>query len=187
MKIIFGLGNPGKNYIRNRHNIGYLVLEELAESLDLKFKKRIKYLFAESERVLLIKPRTYMNNSGKAVLSVFSKYRNNDFLVVVDDVNLPFGEIRLRQEGGFGGHNGLRSIGTELGTDQFKRMRIGVGSPESEELASYVLADFNQEESKKLPQILEFSNKLLLKFVESDFDQALDLYSILKKSYSEKI
>ena len=127
-----------------------------------------------------------MNNSGKAVLSACSRYRSHDFLVVVDDINLPFGEIRLREEGGFGGHNGLRSIGTVLGTNQFKRMRIGVGAPDEDELARYVLADFDREEEKKLPDLLDFSSSLLIKYVKSDFNQVLDLYSILKKSYSEK-
>ena len=108
-------------------------------------------------------------------------------MVIVDDIYLPLGEIRLRQEGGFGGHNGLKSIAKALGTDEFKRLRIGVGSPDNEILSNYVLADFSKCELDILNIVLKFTETLLNEYIKGDFKDLLDAYSRLRKSYSEKI
>ncbi|OQX71444.1 MAG: aminoacyl-tRNA hydrolase [Candidatus Cloacimonas sp. 4484_275] len=187
MKLIVGLGNPGKRYRKNRHNIGFMILDNYAANHELKFKRRLKYNFVWVDDTLLVKPRTFMNNSGNAVLSVLSKYRCEDILVIVDDINLPLGEMRLRRNGSSGGHNGLKSIAAVLGTDNFKRFRIGVGAPEKEILAEYVLSDFSGKEQKILREILNFSETLLEYYIKEDFESLLDHYSRLKKSYSEKI
>ena len=124
MRLIAGLGNPGKRYRKNRHNIGFMILDNYVVNRGLTFKKKLKYHFVWDDDVILIKPRTYMNNSGKAVQSVLSKNRCEDILVIVDDINLPLGEMRFRRNGSSGGHNGLKSIASTIGSDNFKRFRV---------------------------------------------------------------
>lgn len=187
MRLIVGLGNPGKKYQKNRHNLGFIVVDRLADNHKIKFKRKIKYDYCNVNDLLVIKPKTYMNRSGTAVTSVLTKHRIEDILVIVDDIYLPVGEIRLRQNGGFGGHNGLKSIAEALGTDNFKRMRIGVSSPYKEELSDYVLSDFSSQENIILQFCLEFADVLLKEYIINNYDQMVALYSRLKKSYSEKI
>ncbi len=187
MRLIIGLGNPGKKYYHNRHNIGFQIIENYAKSKGLTFKKRLIYDFVKDQDILYVKPKTFMNNSGNAVTSILTKYKIEDLMVIVDDIYLPLGEIRLRQEGGFGGHNGLKSIAKALGTDEFKRLRIGVGSPDNEILSNYVLADFSKCELDILNIVLKFTETLLNEYIKGDFKDLLDAYSRLRKSYSEKI
>ena len=187
MKLVVGLGNPGKKYKDNRHNIGFLLLDRIAKESGFLFKKKLNYDFAKFNNSIFIKPKTYMNRSGVAITSILAKHRLDDILVVVDDINLPLGEIRLRSEGGFGGHNGLKSIGNSLGSDEFKRLRIGVGYPDERELSEYVLSDFSKEENDILKIVLELSEILIEEYINYDFDRMVDKYSVLKKSYSEKL
>ncbi len=187
MRLIVGLGNPGNRYQDNRHNLGFLVVDRFAESQDVDFKHKSKYDYLKLQDLIIIKPKTFMNRSGAAVTSVLTTNRIEDILVIVDDIYLPVGEIRLRQQGGFGGHNGLKSIGDALGTDNFKRMRIGVGSPDQEKLADYVLSDFSEQENRIMQIVLDFAEDLLKEYINKDFDQMVVLYSKIKKSYSEKI
>ncbi|HPR16896.1 MAG TPA: aminoacyl-tRNA hydrolase [Candidatus Cloacimonadota bacterium] len=187
MRLIVGLGNPGNRYKNNRHNLGFLVVDRFAAEHGIKFSKKTNHDFAKTADLIIIKPNTYMNRSGVAVTSVLTNNRLEDILVIVDDINLPLGEIRLRNNGGFGGHNGLKSIGEALGTDNFKRMRIGVGSPQQEDLSDYVLSDFSLEEKQKLQIMTDFAADLLKEYVMYDFDHMVVTYSKLKKSYSEKI
>jgi len=187
MRLVVGLGNPGSKYRNNRHNTGFLLLDRFAEKHKLSFKKKIKYDFLRSSQIIFIKPSTYMNRSGSAVTSILTRNRIEDILVIVDDINLPLGEIRLRHQGGYGGHNGLKSIGSALGTDNFKRMRIGVNDPSGKDLSDYVLSDFSKKESSILEIVFEFAESLLEEYIEYDFDRMVGKYSKLKKSYSEKI
>ena len=187
MRLIIGLGNPGKKYRNNRHNIGFHVIENYVISKGFTFRKKLLFDFAKDNNVLYVKPKTYMNNSGNAVTSILTRFKVDDILVIVDDIYLPLGEIRIRQDGGFGGHNGLESIAEAMGTDKFKRLRIGVGSPENEILSNYVLSDFSKCEQEILKIILEFTKTLLIEFIKGDFKDLLDTYSKLRKSYSEKI
>ncbi|MCD4796835.1 MAG: aminoacyl-tRNA hydrolase [Candidatus Cloacimonetes bacterium] len=187
MKLVVGLGNPGKKYKDNRHNIGFLLLDRIAKKNALLFKKRINYDFAKLNNSIFIKPKTYMNRSGIAVTSILAKHKLDDIIVVVDDINLPLGEIRLRCDGGYGGHNGLKSIGNSLGSDEFKRLRIGVGYADEKELSEYVLSDFSGEENEILKIVLELSEILIEEYINYDFDRMVDKYSVLKKSYSEKL
>jgi len=187
MRLVVGLGNPGSKYRNNRHNTGFLVLDRFADNHDLSFKKKNKYDFLKSSEIIFIKPSTYMNRSGAAVTSILTGNRIDDILVIVDDINLPLGEIRLRHQGGYGGHNGLKSIGSTLGTDNFKRMRIGVNDPSGKNLSDYVLSDFSKDETRILGIVFEFAELLLDEYVKYDFDQMVGKYSKLKKSYSEKI
>jgi PTH1 family peptidyl-tRNA hydrolase len=168
MKLIVGLGNPGDEYARTRHNIGRRLLEFIAAEEGVKFasKKSQQAALASvswnGEAVALAYPLTYMNLSGEAV-SALVKYGKveaaKDVLIVVDDIALPFGKFRLRLEGSTGGHNGLASIEERLGSREYSRLRIGIGGPEprksQEPLKDYVLSPFNAAEEKKMKALLE--------------------------------
>lgn len=187
MRLIVGLGNPGKKYQKTRHNIGFIVLDNFFSKNDKQFKKQKNYDSVEYKGVISIKPKTFMNLSGKAVTAVQTKTRIDEILVIVDDIYLPIGEIRLRKSGGLAGHNGLKSIAEALGTREFKRMRIGVGSPDSKELSDYVLSEFSSNDLKILDHTLSFTSELLDKYISEDFDEMVKYYSKKKKSYSESI
>lgn len=164
MKLIVGLGNPGKNYINSRHNIGFRVIEELRKKYGL-FLKKEKYLSCLSAKssiagapLLLAMPLTFMNLSGSAVAGLLAKYRVAlaDLLVICDDIDLAFGRIKVRCLGSSGGHNGLKSIIDNLGSDKFARLRIGIGRPASlkTDMAEYVLGAFSRKEKVQLKEIL---------------------------------
>ena len=151
MLLVAGLGNPGREYARNRHNAGYLVVDELARrhgaSWKSKFSGRLAEITVDGEKLVLLKPETYMNDSGRSVGAAarFFKVEPQDVLVVHDEGDFDLGRLEIKHGGGLAGHNGLRSIAQELGTQDFTRLRIGVGRPERGDprtLADYVLADF---------------------------------------------
>ena len=147
MKLIFGLGNPGSAYENSRHNAGFVALEQLSKSLTIPVeRKKRKALVGEGtidgEKVLLIKPQTFMNNSGACVLDFAAYYKvdSKDLFVIYDDVDLPIGVIRVRESGGAGTHNGMRDIIASIKTEDFPRFRIGIGAPPPGwDLADYVL------------------------------------------------
>lgn len=187
MRLIVGLGNPGTKYQNNRHNVGFMLLDMIANEKSFSFKKKIKYDFIKYLDLIMIKPKVYMNRSGIAVTSVLTGHKVEDILVIVDDINISLGEIRLRKAGGYGGHNGLKSIGAALGTDNFKRLRIGVGAPNEKDLADYVLSDFSKTEQSQLNIVYNLCKELIHEYEVNNFDQMVELYSRQKKSYSEKI
>lgn len=158
MKCIVGLGNPGNKYKQTRHNIGFMVIDELLErnqwSLNkTKFKGDYSMENFEGEKVILLKPQTYMNLSGESIRPLMDYYNVNleDVLVIYDDLDLSTGKIRLRQKGGHGGHNGVRSTIEHLGTKEFKRIRLGVGRPTSPiPVVDYVLGSFLKEEQENV-------------------------------------
>jgi PTH1 family peptidyl-tRNA hydrolase len=150
--LVAGLGNPGREYARNRHNAGHLVVDELARrhggSWRSKFSAQVAEIKVGDEKLVLLKPETYMNDSGRAVAAAarFFKVEPRDVLVVHDEGDFDLGRLEIKHGGGLAGHNGLRSIAQELGTQDFTRLRIGVGRPERGDprsLADYVLADFD--------------------------------------------
>jgi len=161
--IFVGLGNPGPQYEMTRHNIGALVLKEYARRMGWRFKEegRFKALIAggvvDNKKIRLLLPTTYMNLSGVAVREYlnFLKIESEKIVVIVDDIALPFGELRFRTAGSAGGHNGLKSIQAHLGTDQYKRLRMGVGHPGDQILADYVLSPFNKEEMEQLASFID--------------------------------
>jgi PTH1 family peptidyl-tRNA hydrolase len=186
MKIIVGLGNPGRDYQASRHNIGFMLIDKYAISRKLAWNVDGNVSIAHRKTFKLLKPLTYMNLSGRAV----SRYTDDptELLVICDDIYLPFGEVRLRAAGGDGGHNGLTSIITELATVAFNRMRIGVGQPtEDGELSHFVLENFNENEFKLLEKTSDFVVKLIDCFIANGFQSMLDLFSKSKKSYSESL
>jgi PTH1 family peptidyl-tRNA hydrolase len=154
MYIIVGLGNPEEKYFKTFHNMGYLAVGDAAEQLGVKFKKKeCEAITAEAniggERVILARPVTYMNNSGRAVKQLLAKYKANpsDLIVLYDDYDLPKGKIRIRPNGSAGTHNGMRSIIAEIGTSEFKRIRIGIRDEEVNiPIINYVLANVKVED-----------------------------------------
>lgn len=156
--IIIGLGNPGLKYRNTRHNVGHIFVDRMAKKFGGKFMLKRGYRVAALSKfnpgVKLAKPVSYMNTSGPAVAGLLKREGPDDFLVVLDDINLPLGRIRLRGRGSDGGHLGLRSIISALGSEDFFRLRIGVGRP-STDAAEYVLASFNRGEKKILEAVLE--------------------------------
>ncbi len=161
--LIVGLGNIGREYKKTRHNIGFIVLDAIAEKFGVVFQKKrrlkgeIAELILNEKNVLLLKPTTYMNNSGEAVKATvdFFKISVLNLLVIVDDVAISFGQFRLRQDGSCGGHNGLLSIERSLSTSEYPRLRIGIGEKKTKDLVSHVLGGFAEEELEALPAIIK--------------------------------
>ncbi len=192
MRGILGIGNPGANYTRNRHNAGFLILDTFAASKSLELiAAKSDYFFVlgkhKNESYLLIKPTTYVNKSGQAASQVVEEYKIElfDFLVVCDDINIKTGEIRIRRSGGDGGHNGLASIIYNFNSDQFPRLRIGISNDFSEgQLSSYVLSDFNMDEEKILSSVTKNSILLIEEFIKRGYEAMLDVNSKLKNDES---
>ena len=163
MKIIAGLGNPGKEYENTKHNVGFLTIDILAEKYDIKVNKiKFKGLVGEgmigTEKVILVKPQTYMNLSGNAVRYYLQKLPipTDRLLVICDDINLPFGKLRMRKNGSDGGHNGLKNIAECLETENYARIRMGVGHEFSTGAqADYVLGNLSEEEMKEMTNLSE--------------------------------
>jgi PTH1 family peptidyl-tRNA hydrolase len=183
--IIAGLGNPGRKFEHNRHNIGFMLLNRLSNKLTESFGKvEAKALVCKAnyqgERIILVKPQTYMNNSGMSVSSLVRFYQVSleNLLVTYDDVDLPFGILRLRPSGGSGGQNGMQSIIERLGTEDFPRMRIGTGRPPGRmDAADYVLQDFTAQETELLDEILDRGVEAVLTFISSGLDMAMNEFN----------
>ncbi|MFQ5585721.1 MAG: aminoacyl-tRNA hydrolase [Thermodesulfobacteriota bacterium] len=161
MRLIVGLGNPGDRYASTRHNIGFMVVDRIALTYDIPVdRKGFQSLHGKgilgASRLILMKPQTFMNRSGEAVREVAAYFRISpcDILVIYDDVDLPFGRLRIRAGGGSGGHRGMRSIISTLGTDQFPRVRIGIGRPEGDDVSGYVLSTFTGDEREVLDKVV---------------------------------
>ena len=190
MRVIFGIGNPGIRYEFTRHNAGFLLLDYFAQKNSLCFKETIgEYLEApgkiSDQNFVLIKPVTYVNNSGITARQVFDKYNAapEDFLVVSDDTNLKNYILRVRLSGGDGGHNGLSSIIYHLMTDQFPRIRIGIGSnPTDVALTDYVLSEFSKNELEEYQNTFSKGSQLIEEFIFGGSKKMLEANSILMKS-----
>jgi PTH1 family peptidyl-tRNA hydrolase len=160
MRIVVGLGNPGREYASTRHNIGFMVINELArrsgaDSVKKRFRSEIAEGLLRGEKIVLVAPQTYMNLSGHAVRDVVNWYHvpHEDVLIVFDDMDLPFGQLRLRKSGSAGGHKGLKSIIEQLGGTDIPRLRVGIGRGRSA-ATSHVLSRFSPEEAKALPDLI---------------------------------
>jgi len=181
MTLIVGLGNPGEAYEKNRHNIGFMVVDHLIEHLKASpiTKSSFHGELFKSDKIYLLKPTTYMNLSGKSVLAVKQFYRIEKLIVIHDDIDLAFGALRFKSGGGNGGHNGLKSIDSLLGKD-YLRVRMGIGKPEHKGMvADYVLDDFSKEESSKLGEWIK-------KAAEASLRLAADPLETVSSSYSQK-
>ena len=183
--LIVGLGNPGKQYALNRHNVGFMLVSRLAERLGEKFNRMegramlAKALYQE-KRLILVKPQTFMNASGNPVRSLLRYYKipTEHLLVAYDDVDLPLETLRLRTEGGSGGQKGMQSIISQLGTETFGRLRVGIGRPPGRmEAADYVLQDFTKSEQALLDPTLDRAVDAVLTFVTLGIDQAMNQFN----------
>jgi peptidyl-tRNA hydrolase, PTH1 family len=187
VKLIVGLGNPGVAYRTTRHNVGYLVIDRLLEHAGQGPLQSIKNLYTLSAFELLgnpitvAKPNLFMNESGRAVRSLISAtgLESQSCLIVVDDTALPIGRIRFRMRGSSGGHNGLQSIIHALGTEEFPRLRIGIGQPEgkSSELADFVLDSFTKDEVKLLSLELDRARDACLEWVQTTGERVMQRYN----------
>ncbi|RRR70014.1 MAG: aminoacyl-tRNA hydrolase [Candidatus Viridilinea halotolerans] len=186
MWLIVGLGNPGSQYVRTRHNIGFEVVATLAERHQIALRgKRANSLIGEGrigeQRVALVQPQTYMNLSGQAVAALCNWYKIEParaLLVVYDDMDIPFGRMRFRERGSGGTHNGMRSIIGQLGANAFPRLRVGIGqSPGKMDAAAYVLSRFSQEEQPQLSELLERSADALELMLCESLTTAMNRYN----------
>lgn len=185
MKLIVGLGNPGKKYETTRHNVGFRVIDKIADNLNIPLNQaKWKGLFGletiNNEKVILLKPLTYMNLSGESVRLLIDFYKINleDVVVIYDDLDIPPGKIRLRQKGGHGGHNGIKSLLAHIGSEQFKRIRIGVGRPEpGESVTNYVLGSFSATEKVEVEEALEHAAKASEAWLTKDFLNVMNSFN----------
>ena len=184
MIVIVGLGNPGKTYEKTVHNLGFMAIDYFAEKNNFTFaKNKFSAIIAEGiidgEKVILLKPQTFMNLSGKSVEEVKNLYKldGSQILVISDDIDLPFGNLRLRAKGSAGTHNGLRDIVQKIGED-FPRIRVGAGRPENIDLATYVLSKMSNEKIEILQEKFECINNALLKFVKTKSVNGIDINKI---------
>lgn len=160
-QLVVGLGNPGPDYANTRHNIGWMLLDESPAFRSSIWKSKFKGLYAEGihkgHKFYGLKPQTFMNLSGESVqpLAAFFKIEPSNILVIHDELDIPFGQVHFKMGGGLAGHNGLKSMAACLGTDQFARMRIGIGRPVHGTVANWVLSPFSKEEQVQLPLLIE--------------------------------
>ncbi len=183
--LIVGLGNPGREYRNTRHNIGFLAIDALAKSLNVTLGKvQSKALVGQgkigSNKVILVKPQTYMNLSGQAVSGLLNFYKiSAEHLIVIhDDIDLPFGTIRIRPGGGSAGQRGVKSIIEKVGTQEFARMRLGVGRPPGQmEAAAYVLQPFTKEDEEFLINFLAKAAEAANEFVNNGLNAAMNKYN----------
>ena len=186
MFLIVGLGNPGKQYENTRHNVGFDAIDVLVDEYRIPSSgKQHKAMYGEGviegQKVILAKPLTYMNLSGEAVRAMVDYYKidpETELLVIFDDISLAPGNIRIRKKGSAGGHNGIKSIITHLGTQNFQRIKVGVGEkPKNWDLADYVLGTFSKDDRKLVDEALERTAKAAALIVQGEIDEAMNLYN----------
>ncbi|MFC2005111.1 aminoacyl-tRNA hydrolase [Chloroflexota bacterium] len=193
MKLIVGLGNPGRKYEKNRHNLGFMCLNHFAQTQGIRFDKkqggaRIGSVDVTDNKVVVARPQTYMNQSGLAVSRLVEKFDVglDKLLVIHDDLDLPLGKIRIRRGGGSAGHKGVDSVATELGSQDFLRLRVGIGRPPVVEssteiteadIIAYVLGDFTTEEKKTVAQVIPRVSEAILCLLNEGLTAAMNKYN----------
>jgi len=184
LKLIVGLGNPGVKYARNRHNVGFMTLDQLARIERQNFERQrfnaqLLQVKLADERVLLVKPQTFMNSSGAAVskLAAFYRLARPDVMIVYDDLDLPLGKIRLRARGSSGGHHGMESIINALGGDDIPRLRIGIGRPDPKQDLGHVLGNFSEDEQPILNEVLMRATQTLRVWVSQGIVAAMNQFN----------
>ena len=185
MKIIVGLGNPGRQYEETRHNIGFQVIDELSTKWNTplnqsKFNGMYGITHIGSEKVMLLKPLTYMNLSGECIVPMMDYYdvEDDQFIVIYDDLDLQAGKLRLRQKGSAGGHNGIKSIIQHLGTQEFNRIRIGVDRPKNGmKVTDYVLARFTEDEKPDIADAVKRSADACEAWLSKSFLEVMNTYN----------
>lgn len=192
MKLIIGLGNPGVRYQNTRHNAGFMVMDRLSEMADTpiekeKFEGKYAKLKIKGEDVIFLKPETFMNNSGFSLRACmdFFKIGPQDILLIYDDKDLPLGTIRLRQKGGAGGHNGVKSVITCALTDEFNRIRVGIGKPDIP-IIDFVLSKFKPEEQEDLKAGIDLAAKAAWYSIDHSFEDTMNRYNKSAKPKKKK-
>lgn len=180
MKALIGLGNPDLKYKFTRHNTGFLIMDKILENHKVTLENKFNSFFAKKGDILYLLPKTYMNLSGNAVIELLNFYKlsNKDILVIYDDATIEFGTFRLRAQGSFGGHNGIKSIINRLGSDTFDRLKIGVGPvPNNIPIDSFVLSDFSSEELKGIEDMSKVALNLVDCWINEGFNKAQSKFS----------
>jgi PTH1 family peptidyl-tRNA hydrolase len=191
MKLIVGLGNPGKTYARNRHNVGFQCLDYFARLHSIRFDRRqcqarVGLATIKSENLLLAKPGTFVNVSGNSVACLVRKHKIavSDLLLIYDDLDLPLGKIRLRQSGSSGGHKGMNSIISALGSEDFPRIRVGIGRPQAEgqslsedAIVNYVLTDFSPQEEATIEPVIARVSEAIDCFLTEGIEAAMNKFN----------
>ena len=184
IKLIVGLGNPGENYTNTRHNIGFMTLDKFTSSRNVKFdKQKFSGVYAEElingDKIIYLKPQKYMNLSGEVVKDFvnYFKIEIENILIINDDLNLPVGKVRLRSKGSSGGHNGLKNIELHLGTQGYKRLKIGIGNEFKNDMKDFVLGKFTKSEMEILEKQFSETNEILLSFLNEKFENLMCKYN----------
>ena len=201
MKLLVGLGNPGSRYANTRHNIGFMVLDRIAKKVPIQLIRsdtlvEMYQTTIEECRVLLLKPQTFMNRSGLAVQFVMQEYAiaPQEIIVIYDDLDLEIGRLRIRKQGGHGGHKGVRSLIEHLDTRNFLRVRMGIGRPDStfetredssrDQIVDYVLQPFSQEEQPVIDEALKRAGEAITLIVTDNVDSAMNVYNRVQEEGS---
>ena len=190
MYIVAGLGNPGAEYSRNLHNLGFMTIDRLAEKYGVKFEKsgfsaKYSIINVNGEKVMFIKPQTYMNLSGEAIRAAASYYKvpAENIIVAYDDVDIPIGSVRIRQNGSAGTHNGMRSIVAELGSTEFPRVRIGIKPDRPVALINYVLSNVRAEDAEAFEAAIETAADAMDEFIKGvPIDKIMCRHNVTKKN-----
>ena len=188
MKVVIGLGNPGKKYEKTRHNIGFIAVDNLRKKFNIsdereKFQALVSEKNIDGEKVIFLKPQTFMNLSGNSVIEIVNFYKldpKKDIIVIYDDMDLSFGDIRIREKGSSGGHNGIKSIISHIG-EEFIRIKCGIGAKEKDAV-EHVLGEFNQTEQKDLDEILEIVDNCVIEILTvQNLDRIMQKYNKKKE------
>ncbi len=192
MKLIVGLGNPGKEYENTRHNAGFRFIDEYARENNLEFnKEKFKGLYAEfnknNEKVILLKPQKYMNLSGEVVKSYmdFFKIQTENLLIIVDDLDTEIGNLKLKYKGSSGGHNGLKNIEANIKTKEYKRVKIGISNNQNKDKIDYVIGKVSKEELNKMNSVNRYAKELIDDFLTMKFDNVMNKYN--SKDYENEL
>lgn len=183
--VIVGLGNPGEKYKNTRHNAGFIAVDHMIKkrninSKKIKFSSEVYETTLENKRILLVKPQTYMNLSGDAIVQIGNFYKINieNFIIIVDDIALPVGKLRIKRKGSSGGHNGLKDIINKIGSDQFTRIKIGVGAkPDKWNLADWVTSEFSSTERQQIDIASQKVHNALSLIIENKIDEAMNKFN----------
>lgn len=184
MKLIVGLGNPGKEYEKTRHNIGFMVIDKFLKKNNIsnqkeKFNGHYYEMESNGEKVLLLKPQKYMNLSGEVVIKYINFYKINidDILIICDDLDMPCGKIKLKYTGSSGGHNGLKNIECHLATKDYKRLKIGIANDKEMETRDYVLGRFNAEENEQIDFSTTLGVSIIEDYLKITFENLMNKYN----------
>lgn len=187
MKLIVGLGNPGKEYDKTRHNMGFMSLDYYVNKNNLpNFKEKFNGLYIDcsirGERVILLKPLSYMNLSGIVVKKFVSYFRIDiqDILIICDDLDMPVGKLKLKYQGSSGGHNGLKNIEENIGTNKYKRLKLGIGNDKDFSTKDYVLSKFNNEQMGLIDEQMKFVSQIIDDYLILNFDRLMNKYNGIK-------